>query len=101
MQLNLIRQPSNGEQPKFTVHFERNQSLVQQKAQIIKNETHHATMKQGTSMIMAQSSRKNRLLASKFTLHFESNQSLVQHKKRRIKNETHHAMKLGTSMIMA
>jgi hypothetical protein len=52
MQLNLIRQPSNGEQPKFTLHFESNQSLVQHKKRRIKNETHHA-MKLGTSMIMA------------------------------------------------
>ncbi len=27
---------------KFTLHFESNQSVVQQKMQIIKNETHHA-----------------------------------------------------------
>jgi hypothetical protein len=52
-------------------------------------------MKLGTSMIMAYSSRKNRLLASKFTLHFESNQSVVQQKMQIIKNETHHANKTG------
>lgn len=35
-----------------TLHFESNQSLVQQSVQIIKNETHHA-MKPGTSIIIA------------------------------------------------
>ena len=36
----------------FTLHFESNQSFVQQSVQIIKNETHHA-MKPGTSIIIA------------------------------------------------